>query len=108
MLEQCLTLPGEISHFTKQYLYTQCTNYGCKALNQLQKLISITGTAESPTELFLQRLNAQGLEISSPWRDNMAGEKLILEAVWQDVYKAWSDKELWAGCQEMDACVRDA
>ena len=102
MLEQCLSLPGEISHFTKQYLYTQCTNYGCKALNQLQKLISITGTAESPTELFLQRLNAQGLEISSPWGDNLAGEKLILEAVWQDVYKAWIDKGHWAGCQEID------
>ena len=108
MLEQCLGLPGEISQFTKQYLYIQCTNHGCKALNQLQKLISITGTAESPTELFLQRLNAQGLEISSPWGDNLAGEQLILEAVWQDVYKAWSDKERWAGCQEMDDCVRDA
>ena len=38
----------------------------------------------------------------------MAGEKLILEAVWQDVYKAWNDKEHWAGCKEIDDCVRDA
>jgi hypothetical protein len=108
MLEQCLSLPGEISQFIKQYLYTQCTNHGCKALNQLQKLISITGTAESSTELFLQRLNAQGLEISSPWGDNLADAQLILEAVWQDVYKALTDKECWAGCQEMDDCVQDA
>ncbi len=52
----------------------------CQALNQLWKLISVTaqltGTAELPTELFLQRLNAQGLEIFSPWVDKVDGKQL--------------------------------
>jgi hypothetical protein len=30
-------------------------------------------------------------------------EQLILEAVWQDVRKVWTDKERWAIFQEMDA-----
>jgi hypothetical protein len=73
MLEQGLGLPGEILQSIKQYLCIQFTNNGCLALNQLQKLISITGTAESPIELFLQRLAAKGLEISSPWVDSLNG-----------------------------------
>jgi hypothetical protein len=55
-----------------------------------------------PFELFLQRLNAQGLEISSPWMDTFDGEQLILEE-----HKEWSAKERWVGCQEMDECVRE-
>ena len=62
-LEQCLCLPGEIAQIVRQYIYLQCTKNGCHALNQLQQLITVRGHADSPLELFLQRLNSQGLEI---------------------------------------------
>ncbi len=103
-LEQCLCLPGEISQIVRQYLYLQCTANGCHALNQLQQLIRVRGTAASPLELFLQRLNSQGLEISSPWANNT--EQLILEAVWPEVHSAWAEKEQWAGCTELDEPIR--
>ena len=80
-LEQCLGLPGEISQIVQQYLYLQCTANGCHSLNQLQTLISVRGSAESPLELFLQRLNSQGLEISSPWANST--EQFILEGLGQ-------------------------
>ena len=107
MFEQCLSLPGEISQTIQQYLYIQCTNNGCRAINQLQQLISIRGIADSSFELFLQRLSAQGLEISSPWVDNLGGEQLVLEAVWPDVHRAWAAKERWAGCREIDEPIRE-
>ena len=103
-LEQCLCLPGEISHIVQQYLYLQCTANGCHSLIQLQTLISVRGSAESPLELFLQRLNSQGLEKSSPWANST--EQFILEAVWPEVHKAWAEKERWAGCTELDEPVR--
>jgi hypothetical protein len=108
MLEQCLSLPGEISQIIEQRLYIQCTNKGCSAINQLQQLISIRRIAESSFELFLQLLNAQGLEISSPWVDNLDGEQLILEAVWPDVHKAWTAKERWAGCCDINDPILEA
>jgi hypothetical protein len=43
MLKQCLSLQNKISQIIKQYLYIQCTNNGCSAINRLQKLISIKG-----------------------------------------------------------------
>jgi hypothetical protein len=90
-------LSGELSQIIRQYLYVQCTNHGCRAINQLQQ---VKGTADLPFELFLQRLNAQGLEILSPWVDDE--KQLILEAVWAELHKAWADKEWWAGCREID------
>ncbi len=39
--------------------------------------------------------------------DTLDGEQLILEAVWQDVHKAWAEKQRWVGFQEMDECVKD-
>jgi len=103
-LEQCLGLPGEIAQIVRQYLYLQCTANGCHALNQLQQLIKVRGTASSPLEMLLQRLNSQGLEISSPWAN--ITEQLILEAVWPEVHKAWAEKEQWAGCTELDEPIQ--
>ena len=94
-LEQCLCLPGEIAQIVRQYIYLQCTKNGCHALNQLQQLITVRGHADSPLELFLQRQNSQGLEISSPWAGST--EQLILEAVWPDVHKAWAEKRTIGG-----------
>ena len=62
------------------------------------------GSAESPLEMFLQRLNSQGLEISSPWANST--EQFILEAVWPELHKAWAEKERWEGCTELDEPVR--
>jgi hypothetical protein len=58
--------------------------------------------------LFLRLLNAQGLEISSPWVGNSDGEQLILEAVWPDVHTAWAAKERWAGCSDIDYPIQEA
>ncbi len=38
VLEQCVTVPGEISRNTLHYLEQQCIAHGCRALNQLQLL----------------------------------------------------------------------
>ena len=96
-LEQCIGLPREVSQIVQQYLYLQCTANGCRSLNEIQQLISVPvrGSAESPLELFLQRLNSQDLEISSPWANST--EQFIQQAVWPEVHKAWAEKERWAG-----------
>ena len=48
------------------------TVHGCTALSQLQQVLRLNGQAHSESdsvvELFLQRLDEQGLEISSPWK----------------------------------------
>jgi hypothetical protein len=85
-LEQCLCLPGEISQIVRQYLYIQLKENGCHALNQLQHVLSVWGTPDSPLELFLERLIFQGLEIVSLWASST--EQLILEAVRLEVHKA--------------------
>jgi hypothetical protein len=103
-LEQCLGLPGEIAQIVLQYLYLQCTANGGHTLNQLQQLIKVRGTAASPLEMLLQRLNSQGLEISSPWAN--ITKQLILEAVWPKVHRAWAEKEQWAGCTKLDEPIQ--
>ena len=70
VLEQSVGLPGEISEMVLQHLQRQCTAYGCQTLNQLQLMLRVSGKAETVLELFLQRLDEYGLEISSPWRSS--------------------------------------
>ena len=89
-----------ILQIVKQYLFLQSTANCCHALNQFQQLILVLGTADWPLKLFLQRLNTQGLEISSLWAS--CDEQLILEAIWPDLHRAWVEEELWAGCKEQD------
>ncbi len=37
--------------------------------------------------------------MSSPWENSE--EDSIIESIWPLLYKAWLDKEQWAGCQEI-------
>ena len=67
VLDQSISVPGEISEMVVQYLKRQCTAYGCQTLNQLQLMLRLIVRADSVPELFLQRLDEQGLEASSPW-----------------------------------------
>ena len=99
VLEQCVSLPGEISQIVTHHLKQQCIAHGCYTLNQLQLLLRVTSKAKSVLELFLSRLDEQGLEISSPW---MAPEaQSITEILWPRIHKAWLDKERWTGCREV-------
>ena len=66
-LDQCLSLPGEITDIVTAYLQISCLDYGCYALNQLQRLLRVSGSAETSLERLLLRLDEQGIELSSPW-----------------------------------------
>ncbi len=67
VLDQCISLPGEISMITMSSLQRLCTERGCHTLNQLQHLFRVGEIAESTTELLLQQLDEHGMELSSPW-----------------------------------------
>ncbi len=62
-LDQC----GEIADIVTAYLQNSCLDYGCNALNQLQRLLRVSGSAETSLERLLLRLDKQGIELSSPW-----------------------------------------
>ena len=66
-IQQCDSVPGEISRITTHYLQQQCMAHGCKALNQFQLLLRVRDSAETVLELFFFRLDEHGLEISSQW-----------------------------------------
>ncbi len=90
--EQTLfNLPGETSQIVLHYLRQQCISRGCRTLNQLQRLVRIVGRAKSVLELFLLRLDKQGLDISSPWEHSE--EDSIIETLWPRLYRAWLEKE---------------
>ena len=88
-LDQCISLPGEISRIVGQYLLQQCIAHGCVALNQLQYLLQVGEKAETMLEKLLLRLNEQGLEVSSPWVVNQ--EQLVVEALWPRLHQAWKE-----------------
>ena len=104
-IEQCVSVPGEISRITTHYLQQQCVAHGCKALNQFQLLLRVQGNAETVLERFLLRLDEQGLEISSPWEARV--DRSLLEALWPRLYSAWLEKERWAGCTEVIDTVQN-
>ena len=87
VLEQSVGLPGEISEMVLQHLQRQCTAYGCQTLNQLQLMLRVSGKAETVLELFLQRLDEYGLEISSPWRSSE--EESLAEVLWPALHRSW-------------------
>jgi hypothetical protein len=41
-LDQCLSLSGEIANIVTAYLHNSCLDYGCYALNQLQRLLRVS------------------------------------------------------------------
>ncbi len=70
--------------------------HACYALNQLQLHLRVRCNAETVLQLFLLRLDEQGLEISSPWEER--ADKSLLEALSPLLHKAWLKTERWAGC----------
>ena len=54
-LDQCISLPGEISLIVRHYLLQQCLAHGCVALNQLQYLLQVRDQTETMLEKLLLR-----------------------------------------------------
>jgi hypothetical protein len=90
VLDQSISLPGESSEMVVNYLKRQCTAFGYYALTQLQLMLRALGNADSVPELFLQRLDDQGLEVSSP--GGASEEESIAEALWPALHRAWLQK----------------
>ncbi len=103
MYEQCLSLPGKISQMFGQNLRQQCTLHCCHTLSQLQYLLQIYETTKALLEIFLLRLNEQGLEIPNPWESNH--DESLIEVFWPRLHGAWLEKSPRAGCRELDASV---
>ena len=63
------TGPGEVARVMRHHLYQTCLDHGCIALSQLQQVMRVCDQADhdSVIALLLQRLDEQGLKISSPW-----------------------------------------
>jgi len=104
VLEQCVSLPGVISQIVRRHLQQLCISHGCHTLNQLQQLLRVRGRADTVLELFLLRLDEQGLEISSPWPP--CADQSIAAVLWPRLYPAWLEKERWSGCRELDEDVQ--
>ena len=104
VMDQCLQLPGEISAILLDHLRTACSSRGCSALSQLQKVIRVDSVAESIVELLALRLDEQGTELSTPWPQESG--RLILEALWPQVWDAWRVKQNWKGCTELSEDVQ--
>jgi hypothetical protein len=103
VIEQCVSLPGEISRIVTHHLRQQCVAHGCYALNQPQRFLRVGRKAESVLELFLSRMDEQGL-FSSPWE--IGEEESIAGALWPRILRAWLEKERWVGCREVAEQVR--
>jgi hypothetical protein len=104
-LDQCISLPGEISLIVGYHLLQQCLAHGCVALNQLQYLLPVGEQTETMLEKLLLRLNEQGLEVSSTWVVDQ--EQLLVEVLWPRLHQAWREGERWGGCRELDTAVQD-
>ena len=103
--EQCLFRPGEVAQLMLHHLYQACLYHGCTAQLQVQEVLHLNGQAhlDSVVEFFLQRIDEQGLEISSPW-EPMPG-RLIVDILWTQLCGVWRSKEEWAGCSKLDSDV---
>ena len=106
LLDQCISLPGEIASIALYRLQDACQSWGCLTLDQLQRMLRIGGRADSIIELLLQRLDEQGLEVSSPWEPPAREEQLIAAALWPRLWRVWKVKETWLGCTELSEDLR--
>jgi hypothetical protein len=98
-LDQCISLPGEISRIVTAHLQKACLDHGCDALNQLQRLLSINESAETTLECLLLGLDEQGVDLSSQWPQT--NDTCITETIWPSLAAAWTEKQKWAGCTEL-------
>ena len=74
------------------------------ALSQMQKVIRVDSAAESIVELLALQLDEQGTELSTPWPRESG--RLILAALWPQVWDAWRVKQNWKGCTELSEDVQ--
>lgn len=105
VLDQCIQLPGEISTLVLDHVRLVCCSRGCAALNQLQRVIRVDGTADSIVELLALRLDEQGTDLSTPWPQEPG--QLILDVMWPQVKEAWRTKQEWKGCTELSMAVQE-
>ncbi len=63
----------------------------------MQKVGRVDNTAESIVELLALQLDEQGA--STPWPQESG--RLILEALWPQVWDAWRAKQNWKGSSEL-------
>jgi len=90
--EQCLRVPGEISSMVAAALEQTCQDHGCASLNQMQKLIRFRMHPASVLLLYLQRLDEEGIEISSPWSMRRSGGRTIAESLWPTLQEIFHRK----------------
>jgi hypothetical protein len=103
-LDQCISLLGEISRIVKAHLQNAYLDHGCYALNQLQRLLRISESAETTLERLLLRLDEQGVDLSSPWPQT--NDTCIAETIWPSLAAAWTEKQKWPGCAELSDVVQ--
>jgi hypothetical protein len=94
-LDQCISLPGEISRIVTAHLQNACHDHRCYALNQLQCLLRISDSADTTLERLPLRLDKQGVDLSSPWPPT--NDTCIAETIWPSLAAAWVEKQKWAG-----------
>ena len=92
-LDQCMTLPGEISQIVLHHLQMECHAHGCAALNQMQLLLRIRDYADPASTLcqLLLRLDERGIVVSSPWPPTQG--PVMVEVLWPQLWQAWQTKE---------------
>ncbi len=70
----------------------------------MKKVMRVDNTAESIVELLALQLDEQGAELATPWPQESS--RLILEALWPQVWDAWRAKQNWKECAELSDEVR--
>ena len=70
----------------------------------MQQVVRVDSAAESIGELLALRLDEEGTKLSTPWPQELG--RLILEALWPQVWDAWQVKQNWKGCTELSDDVQ--
>ena len=104
VMDQCVSLPGEISHIMTHCLQQQCISQGCYTLNQLQLLFRIRGNAKTVLEPEARQTRPGNFKPVG--KQPCKAATSLLETLWPRLRKAWLEKERWAGCRETAEEVR--